>query len=222
MPDFLKNHEFAELSYYWAGVLLLIVTVGALLYARAQVAEAKKSSRTIAQQAQATLLLNLLDKWNSKEMREARSIFGDFKKAAENNIFQKYPDSNDKEVLRKLSEYYKMFFDKLYKQQKRYDESSSRYYTIKRIISYFTHEPVWNYFVVNRIMSFFETVGLLVNRKYILLTDVDALFRGPILDVGAALKAHIESRAEIDKGVPPGLYENALFLVSEIERICPK
>jgi hypothetical protein len=68
------------------------------------------------------------------------------------------------------------------------------------------------------VMSFFELGGELVKRRYVLLTDIDGLFRGPILDFGVAYVLHIQDEQQ-KRGVPPGYYENALFLISEIEKI---
>jgi hypothetical protein len=74
MLDFLKDRDTAELVFFWAGVLMPITAIGAIIYAnaqvrhaRAQVEESKKYTKIIANQAQATLLLNLVDKWNSEE-----------------------------------------------------------------------------------------------------------------------------------------------------------
>ena len=70
MLDFLTDRGIAELLFWWAGVVLPIVTIGAIIFAAAQVREAKKYTDIIAQQAQATLLLNLIDKWNNDRMHE--------------------------------------------------------------------------------------------------------------------------------------------------------
>jgi hypothetical protein len=70
------------------------------------------------------------------------------------------------------------------------------------------------YVVLMRILGFFETVGILVKQKYIQIEDVDHLLRGPILEFGVYFTPHLRAR-QSEKGVAPGLGENALFLVAE-------
>jgi hypothetical protein len=77
------------------------------------------------------------------------------------------------------------------------------------------------YRIMMRTLNFFETVGQLVKRRYVLLADIGGLFRGPILDAGVVCVLHINDRQN-ERTVAPGLYENALFLISEIEKIYPQ
>ena len=71
------------------------------------------------------------------------------------------------------------------------------------------------------VLSFFELVGELVKRRYVLLADIDGLFRGTILDFGIAYALHIKDEQQ-KRDIPPGYYENALFLIAEIEKNCPQ
>ncbi len=75
------------------------------------------------------------------------------------------------------------------------------------------------YRTMMRTLNFFETLGQLVKRRYVVLADIDGLFRGPILDAGVVCVSHIKDRQN-ERTV--ALYENALFLISEIEKICPQ
>lgn len=77
------------------------------------------------------------------------------------------------------------------------------------------------YSVMLGMLSYFEVVGMLVKRRYVLLADIDGLLRGTILDVGTAYVLHINGEQQ-KKGVAPGYYENALFLISEIEKRWPQ
>ena len=45
-------------------------------------------------------------------------------------------------------------------------------------------------------LSYFEVVGRLVKRRYVLLADIDGLFRGTILDVGTAYVLHINGEQQ--------------------------
>jgi len=190
MLDFLTSREIAELLFWWGGVAMPIVTVIVILYARAQLT-------VIARQAQATLLLNLVDKWNSEKMHECRIIFDEVEATAKDYILSKHSGLSDKEFAKKLKEHFSAIMPEL-------DETESKKYS-----------------AMLQILSFFELIGEFVKRHYVLLVDIDALFRGPILDIGAAYVLHIKDEQQ-KRAVPPGYYENALFLISEIEKICPQ
>jgi hypothetical protein len=190
MLDFLTDRGIVELSFWWAGVAMPFATVLAILYARKQLT-------VIANQAQATLLLDLVEKWNSEKMHESKSSFTETESKVKSDIYSQHHGLSDKEVMNKLKERFRGVIDDLEK------------------------TDIQKYFTMMRMMSFFETVGKLVRRRYVALDDVDGLFRGPILDVGVAWVLHIKDKQK-EKGVPPGLYENALFLISEIEKICPQ
>jgi hypothetical protein len=146
-------------------------------------------------QAQASLLLNLIDKWNSDKMHRGIAAFDEVEAAAKGVIFKEHVGLSEKEVTKKHQEHFRMTMADI-------DKSDSQKYTS-----------------MLEIMSFFELVGMLVKRRYVLLKDIDGLFRGPILDFGVAYVLHIKEEHH-KRGVPPGYYENALFLISEIEKIC--
>jgi hypothetical protein len=189
MFDFFIDRGIAELLFWWAGVAMPIATVVVILYARAQLT-------VIANQAQATLLLNLVDKWNSAQMHECRIIFDGVEAAAKEYVLSQHAGLSDKEFAKKLKEHFSVIMPEL-------DKKESQKYS-----------------AILQILSFFELVGEFVKRHYVLLIDIDALFRGPILDIWAAYVLHIKDEQQ-KRSVPPGYYENALFLISEIEKNCP-
>lgn len=76
------------------------------------------------------------------------------------------------------------------------------------------------YVALLEMLSFFEVVGELVKKGYVQLDDIDSLFRGAIIDLGVAFEDHIKDEQN-KKGFPPGYYENALFLISVVEKRCP-
>jgi hypothetical protein len=203
MLEFFKDRGTAELSYFWAGVVLPIITIGAIVfaalqvrYARAQLEEAKRYSRITSEQAQATLLLNLVEKWNSNIMHQSRVEFDKHESKAKDYVYSKYGKLSDNEQTNKLKTYFRASMRSLDKT----DNAS--------------------YGTMLQMLSFFELVGQLVKEGYVRLNDIDALFRGAILDIGCAYVDHIKDE-QLKKGFPPGYYENALFLISEIEKICP-
>jgi hypothetical protein len=171
--------------------------LGAIFFAAAQLLEAKKYTDIIAQQAQATLLLNLIDKWNSDKMHQGRATFDEVEATAKGIIFPQHVGLSEKECTKKLQEHFRVTLAGI-------DNTDSKKYTS-----------------MLEVLSFFELVGELVKRRYVLLTDIDGLFRGPILDFGVAYVLHIKDEQQ-KRDVPPGYYENALFLISEIKKICPQ
>lgn len=176
--------------FWWAGVAMPIVTVVVILYARAQL-------KVIANQAQATLLLGLVGKWNSDKMYESIQAWVEIKTQAKIYVFSRNPGLADKEIMKKLKEHFKEIMDEL------------------------QNNDYKKYSTMMRMLDFFEIVGQLVKRRYILLTDIDGLFRGPILDAGIACVSHINDRQH-ERALVAGLYENALFLISKIEEIRPQ
>lgn len=183
--EYLTVRENLEIVFFWSGIALPIVTLGAILYARMQVT-------VIAKQARATFLLDLIDKWNSADMQKAKAVFQKIDTESKAQVFPACANDNERAALEKLELHFKGALSQLAKDN-----------------------PA-DYHVLSRLMNFFELVGMLVKRGYVSKNDVDGLFRGPILQTGAMFKLHIAEKQN-EKDVAPGLYENALFLFSEIK-----
>lgn len=77
-------------------------------------------------------------------------------------------------------------------------------------------ENLDDYMALMAICGFFETVGLMVERKYIELDEIESLLKGPILAVERCFAEHIQDR-NAEMGVPKGLYENALNLSARLK-----
>jgi hypothetical protein len=197
MFEWLKHNvlsrEDAEFIFFVAQSSILAIALWALMYTRGQLREAEKNSQIIAHQALANSLLNLEQRWNSEQIRETRICINEFSRQLKAEVFQEHAQLRDEAALEKVQE---KFTAELLRLQK---------------------EDSQKYIVLMRILGFFETVGLLVKRKYIELEDVDLLLRGPIVEFGLFYTPHIKVRAQ-EKGVPPGLGVNALFLVDEINK----
>lgn len=193
--EFLFDRNAAELMYFWSGVLLPFVTVGAIIYARAQVVEAKQNTEIIAKQAKATLLLSLEEKWNSADMRAAKKCFVEKKNTVDSDIHKTNSNLNDSAIEEKKCDKFKTLLRELYRD-----------------------EPFGSYTTLMSMVGFFELLGLLVKRKYVDIKDIADLFGGPILDVGRYIAPHINER-KTERGVPNGLFENALYLVDETKKI---
>jgi hypothetical protein len=187
--ELMKNKEIAEPLFWWAGIMLPFVTFGAIVYARAQVT-------VIAKQARATLLLDLIDKWNNAEMQAAKKVFQEIDKHARDIVFAANSQLDGPATMEKL-------------QTHLYGE-----------ITELSNKEPEKYHVLSRLMNFFETAGMLVKRGYVSIDDIDGLFRGPIIQTGLMFTVHIEEKQK-EKGIPPGLYENALFLIGKLRDRCP-
>jgi hypothetical protein len=161
-----------------------------VLHAGAQLAEAKRYSEIIANQAQATLLLNLVDKWNSEEMLASRRLFRARHSEIKQSINDQHRSLNDQQCTTKVNESFNALLGNLY-----------------------DNDLVGDYLILMRMMGFFETVGLLVRKGYISIDDIDGLFRGPILQSVAAFELHIEIRQK-DKGHSARLMRKRPFPLS--------
>ena len=95
----LKDRTTAELLYFWAGVAVPIITA-------VIVGLTKRQVRLIADQAQATLLMSLVDKWNSEEMVAARRLLLNNLDAARKGCFTENPMKSDAENMQLLKEHF--------------------------------------------------------------------------------------------------------------------
>jgi hypothetical protein len=199
MLDYVRSHllgrEDAELLFFMAQSVILIVAVVALLYARAEVKESRRNSAIIATQAQATFLLRLVDEWNSPEVREARKCFVIHSTKVKQDVFSHNNHLKDSEIMSEVKERFRVEIRKMKEE-----------------------DIVGDYSTLMLMCSFFETVGLLVRKKYVDINDIDALFRGPILNISTYFAPHIKDRQR-EKDSAPGMYENVLYLASEIEQL---
>jgi len=203
--DFFQNRHIAEMAYFWAGTALPIITIGAIIfaafqvrYAKQQLEQSKNYSKITAQQAQATLLLKLIEIWDTDELINSKLATNAFESRERDIVYSRHKELSDNQIKIKLKEHYRATIGEL-----RLSDNE-------------------RYIAMMRLLSFFETVGLFVEKEYVLLSDIDGLFRGPILDVGLIWERHIKEDKRLEKGVPDGLYENALALVSRIEKSCPQ
>ena len=66
-------------------------------------------------------------------------------------------------------------------------------------------------------LAFFETVGLMVRKRYVPLQDVVLLYKGPIFDIDIVFRHHLEEWQQ-HGNIPKGLLENVLFLIKWTRR----
>jgi hypothetical protein len=73
------------------------------------------------------------------------------------------------------------------------------------------------YFRLYKICGFFETVGYVSRIGYIPIDDVINLLGGSVLEAGRVFRPHIQ-RAKEEAGSDQRMYENFLWLLSELEK----
>lgn len=149
---------------------------------------------TIASHAKATFLLELDRRFEGPELQAARRTMHQMREHSATLASQQHPQGGDAQRLSFMRQRCTQTIEEMRRQDPR------------------------GYSRLMRVLGFFETVGVMVKRNYIALDEIDRLFRGPILDIDMFFRDHIEQRGR-ETGVPDGLYEHALYLVSEVRRI---
>lgn len=181
-----------EAADHLSQVLLLAIAIGALIYAKGQVQAARHSNEQSLDIGWATLLLELDARWEGQALLDSRKIVTEIKEELTEKIGQDHPRLDDVHKAEKLGQEF----------GKRLAETRSG--------------DLGKYLLIMRFCGFFETVGLMVDRGYMPLTEMDRLFRGPILTVDACFRTHISARQN-ETGVPVGLYEHALSLADRVK-----
>lgn len=149
--------------------------------------------RAIKKQAKATFLLELDRRFEDDQMSEARQLLHDNLTQIKARVGERHNIANDKERMGRV----RLEFAELLKtwQKAEYERYSK----------------------IMRFVSFFETVGVMVEQKYVDMDAIDGLLRGPIAHVDLCFRLHIQERQN-ETGMPDGLYKHALGLADKICR----
>lgn len=185
--------SFLEQLAWLATVALAFITGGAAWLAKGQLQSIRTSREDTLQIARATFLLELDRRWDSPEMTDARTMFVSKRDAVKASTSVAAPLASDDEKQRMVSEAFKSELANMRK------------------------DTAADYLKIMRMVAFFETAGLMVDRKYIPADEIILLFKGPITEINVCFRAHIEQRQK-EMGVPTGLYEHALNLASRLEK----
>ncbi len=177
--------------------LLFCVAVIALLYARAQISVVRASDRQSLEVARATFLLQLESRWAGNELLETRNLVHRTRESILKIIAANNPNIDDDTRMTKLQT---RFAEDLL-ELRQGDESQKRLYT-----------------QLMRFCSFFEFVGYMVKNEDIRFETVVDMFLGPITLIDSCFRKHITA-LQNETGVPPGLYEHALFLADEVKHL---
>lgn len=165
----------------WAGQLVLVVVASFSFVAAAMALVEAARSR------RGTLLLELDSRWDSEDMKTSRKLLGSLGTQIAKLVSDANPTITDnaKHCLL-VAEWAKQM--KLLRAEN--DDA---------------------YLKLMGMLGFYETLGLMVRRKYIGKEDAIELFKGPILRLDMWFGQHMRER-EKEIGVPKGLFEHAFYL----------
>lgn len=171
-----------EVASWIAQVIIALATVSGALFAGKQLVDVRRSSR-------AALLLQLDERFDSQELRDARTLFADMHGDIQQIVSGQNLNANDQKKRELVCQEWTKTLNNLLSQ----DHSG-----YLRLLGY---------------LGFFETIGVMVKKKYIAEHDVMDLYRGPLVDIGGAFSTHIAERSK-EMGVTNGMFEHALNLSS--------
>jgi hypothetical protein len=154
---------------------------------------AAASLRKTANQARATFLLSLNPLWN--ELEEARNEMISLGQEVTAKLRgSPAATAREQERLKALCEEYRKEIEAMTADPERQN----------KLRIFYTY------------LNFFEIVGLMVRNRYVRLHDVYLLYKGPIIQIDYAFSLIIPQwQQRFD--LPPGLYENLLYLVGKVQ-----
>lgn len=147
--------------------------------------------RTLGRQAKATLLLELDRRFEGPELSIARRILAQIRDQAATTVGLANPLASENARMQLMKP------------------------ECGRIMSDTRANDPKTYSRVMSVLGFFETVGLMVDQEYVALSEINELFRGPILAIDLLFGDHISER-ERETGVPTGLYTHARKLAAQV------
>jgi len=147
--------------------------------------------RTQAKYARASFLLEIGKRWD--DLGEAREWVSKTIDQVTAEISSTYPEDDETKKRKRIRENFTAKLHKLHK------------------------EKGTDYRNVSKVSGFFETVGIMVHKRYVPLDDAIALLKGPIVIFEQHFADHI-ARRQKELHMPPGLYEHALSLAKKTNK----
>ncbi|MCH8262618.1 MAG: hypothetical protein IIA77_06170 [Proteobacteria bacterium] len=144
-----------------------------------------------ARQGHATFLLQLDARWENMEGHR-KAVF-ELRNAHFKNVMSDHSSLSDCHRIKKLRDRYKEAIK---------DKADNDPETFRKFIIY---------------LGFFETVGLMVQKKYMPFNEVLRLYKGPILDIDLMFIDYIKDW-QMHADVEEGLFENIIYLVKKVRR----
>jgi len=142
-------------------------------------------------QSRAAFLLELETKWDRIEA--SRKLARKMRDIVRKTVFKEFPDKKDAEQEKQLRNAYSKYLKCL---KKDYPEEFAN---------------------LTEYWGFYETVGLMVRRRYIPFEDVYLLYKGPLIGIDRACAVFI-NEWQNEAHIAPGLYENMLYLAQAVAK----
>lgn len=174
-----------EIASWIGGLILVFVGVGSFIAAALALIEAARARR-------ASLLLQLDERFDSTEMKDARALLYTKLDEVKHAVATAQPLANEAQR-----------------------NTLCRTEWAARLGDMRVNDN-GNYMKLLVFAGFFETVGLMVNMRYISSTDVINLLEGPILDMEMAFREHVANRIT-ESGTAPDLLKHA-FLLADVAK----
>lgn len=147
--------------------------------------------RKNALQARATFLLELETKWDRIEgSRKRARVIED---AVRKDVFSRHSNKKDSEQEKLLREAYADYLRDLKASEPESFTELSEYW------------------------GFHETLGLMVRKGYVPFKDAYLLYKGPLIEIDRACSRFVDEWQK-EAHIPPGLYENMLYLARRATR----
>lgn len=183
----MPNPHWLEISYWISQIVLTLIALGAACVAWTQVKATHEARAAQMRVMNATLLMELDKRWDSSDLRKSRRLYT----AAAAKIDAHLAAIGQPRDKANIRAGWTRFLKDCRANNKE------------------------DYSQLLMMLSFFETVGLMVKKDYISEDYVIDLLEGPIVNIGLRFGDHIAERSK-EAGVPHGLYENALRLYEKV------
>jgi hypothetical protein len=186
----LPDHGWVESASWIAQIIIAALAIIAAFVAYRQLKEMADYREQRLHIANGTLLMELDKRFDSKDLIDARRIFVDMRERIKKEVAANNLKANEEYRAEKIAEVWTVELERLRADT---DDDEDKYSELMSLA------------------GFFETVGVMVKRKYISEQDAIGLFKGPLITFGRNFRKHIELRQK-ETGMPPGLLEHALYL----------
>lgn len=184
-------HPWLERLAWASDLAIAAAAVWALYHTSHQIGELQKANEASAHQARASFLLNLDERFESKELAEAQAelhrLHNRFRKEAAEQMPSADRSAREFEVRKKFA----------LELRRLCDGAPDEYGLYRKLMG---------------LIGFFDTVGLMVQKGYVKYEDIDNLLGGDVFVVDIAFTTHIEERQN-EEGILPGTYKNSLYLI---------
>jgi hypothetical protein len=189
-----------NINFEITGLLLALIAVGALLFAREQIRQMQTTNSMQVEslqkqelQMRATVLLALDERWESASMQEVRGEMEALIRGAKNEALDRWPGQREIDLRNRSAEIY------------------------AAILQDFRINDPERYIRLFRVCGFFETVGYVAKTGYIPVDDVVNLLGVAIVTAGMVFQPHI-TKLLAEEGAEADLYSCFLWLLGEAER----